>query len=59
MLSGNQKGVQSYTAEDVKKGYPLGSGKRLADKTAKQAVEGLGVTSEAPIKALIWQSYLS
>ena len=36
-----------------KKGYPLGSGKRLADKTAKQAVEGLGVTSEAPIKALV------
>ena len=36
-----------------KKGYPLGSGKRLADKTTKQAAEGLGVTSEAPIKALI------
>ena len=28
-------------------------GNRLADKTAKQAAEGLGVTSEAPIKALI------
>ena len=25
----------------------------MADKTAKQAAEGLGVTSEAPIKALI------
>ena len=28
-------------------------GKRLADKTTKQAAEGLGVTSEAPIKALM------
>ena len=36
-----------------KRGYPLGSGNRLADKTAKQAAKGLGVTSEAPIKALI------
>ena len=36
-----------------KRGYPLGSGNRLADETAKQAAKGLGVTSEAPIKALI------
>ena len=28
-------------------------GKRLADKTTKQAAEGLGVTSEAPVKAFI------
>ena len=28
-------------------------GKQTAGKTAKQAAEGLGVTSEAPIKALI------
>ena len=28
-------------------------GNRLADKTTKQAAKGLGVTSEAPIKALI------
>ena len=28
-------------------------GNRLANKTTKQAAEGLGVTSEAPIKALI------
>ena len=34
-------------------GYSPGSGNRLADKTAKQAAEGLGVTSEAPVKALI------
>ena len=53
MLPGNQKGLQSYTAEDVKKRIPPGSGNRLADKTTKQAAEGLGVTSEAPIKALI------
>ena len=53
MLSGNQKGLQSYTAEDVKKRIPPGSGNRLADKTTKQAAKGLGVTSEAPIKALI------
>ena len=53
MLPGNQKGLQSYTAENVKKRIPPGSGNRLADKTAKQAAEGLGVTSEAPIKALI------
>ena len=32
---------------------PQAQGSRLADKTAKQAAEGLGVTSEAPIKALI------
>ena len=53
MLPGNQKGLQSYTAEDVKKRIPPGSGNRLTDKTAKQAAEGLRVTSEAPIKALI------
>ena len=53
MLPGNQKGLQSYTAEDVKKRIPPGSGNRLADKTTKQAAEGLGVTSEALMKALI------
>ena len=36
-----------------KRGYPPGSGNRLADKTAKQAAKGLGVTSEAPVKAFI------
>ena len=46
--------VAAYTAEDIKKRIPtLGSGNRLADKTAKQAAEGLGVTREAPIKALM------
>ena len=50
MLPGNQKRLQSYTAES-KRGYPPGSGNRLADKTARQAAEGLGVTS--PIKALV------
>ena len=29
-------------------------GNRLADKTTKQAAEGLRVTSEAPIKALVF-----
>ena len=53
MLPGNQKGLQSYTLENVKKRIPPGSGNRLADKTAKQAAKGLGVTSEALIKALI------
>ena len=53
MLSGNQKGLQSYTAEDIKKRIPHGLGNRLADKTTKQAAKGLGVTSEASIKALI------
>ena len=53
MLPGNQKGLQSYTAEDIKKRIPHGLGNRLADKTTKQAAEGLGVTSEASIKALI------
>ena len=48
MLSGNQKGLQSYTAKDIKKRIPQGSGNRLADKTAKQAAEGVGVTSKAP-----------
>ena len=32
---------------------PPAWGNRVADKTAKQAAEGLGVTSEAPIKSLI------
>ena len=50
MLPGNQKRLQSYTAVS-KRGYPPGSGNRLADKTARQAAEGLGVTS--PIKALV------
>ena len=36
-----------------KGGYPPGSGNRLANKTAKPAAEGLGVTSEVSIKALI------
>ena len=36
-----------------KEDNPLGSGNRLAVKTAKQAAEVLGVTSEAPIKALV------
>ena len=54
MLSGNQKGLQSYTAEDIKNRIsPQAWGNRLADKTTKQAAEGLGVTSEAPIKALV------
>ena len=53
MLPGNQKELQSYTAEDVKKRIPPGSGNRLTDKTAKQAAKGLGVTREAAVKALI------
>ena len=36
-----------------KRDYPPDSGNRLADKTAKQAAEGLGVTSEAPTNALM------
>ena len=45
MLPGNQKGLQSYTAEEIKRRVPPqlpGSGKRLVDKTTKQAAEGLG-----------------
>ena len=54
MLSGNQQGLQSYTAEDIKKRmFPQAPGNKLADKTTKQAAEGLGLTSEALIKALI------
>ena len=54
MLSGTQQGLQSYTAEDIKKRmFPQARGNKLADKTTKQAAEGLEVTSEAPIKALI------
>ena len=53
MLPGDQKGLQSYTAEDIKKRIPHGLGNRLADETTKQAAEGLGVTSGASIKALI------
>ena len=36
-----------------KEDTPWAQGNRLADKTAKQAAEGLRVTSEAPIKALV------
>ena len=53
MLSGNQKGLQSYSAEDIKKRIPPRQINRLVDKTAKQAAKGLGVTSEAPTKALV------
>ena len=54
MLSGNQKALQSYTAEDIKKRIPPQAwGNRLADKTAEQAAEGLEVTTDAPIKALV------
>ena len=51
MLPGNQKGLQSYTVENIKRGYPSGSGNRLTDKTAKLAAKDLGLTSEARIKA--------
>ena len=40
---------RGHQKEDI----PRARGNRLADKTTKQAAEGLGVTSEAPIKALI------
>ena len=56
MLSGSQKRLQLYTAEDIKRRIPPplpGSGDRLVDKTTKEAAKGLWVTSEAPIKALI------
>ena len=54
MLPGNQKGC-SHTGplRTSKGGCPPGSWVRLADETTKQATKGLGVTSEAPIKALI------
>ena len=44
---------QSYTAKDIKEHAPQVWGNRLADKTAKQAAKGMGVTSEVPIKVLI------
>ena len=40
---------QGHQKEDT----PQAQGNRLADKIAKQAAKGLGVTNEAPIKALI------
>ena len=39
-----------------KEDTPQAQGNRLADMTIKQAAEGLGVTSEAPIKALVLDS---
>ena len=54
MLSGNQKGLQSYTAEDIKKKLPPGL--RETDWQMRQLNKQprtWGVTSEAPIKALI------
>ena len=54
MLSGNQKGLQSYTAEDIKKRTPPGLREtdwqiRLLNKQPR----AWRMTSEAPIKALI------
>ena len=46
---------QGHEKEDT----PQARGNRLTDKTTKQAAEGLGVTSEAPIKALILAELLS
>ena len=50
-----ERGLQSYTAKDIKKRIPppQARGNRLTDKTTKQAAEGLGVTSEALIKTLV------
>ena len=53
MLLGTRKGCSHTLPRTSKRGYPPGSGNRLAEKTSKQAAEGLGVTSEAPIKALM------
>ena len=50
---GTRKGCSHTLLRTSKRGYPSGSGTRLADELAKQAAEGLGVTIEAPIKALI------
>ena len=62
MLSGNQKGSQSYTAEDIKKKKKDASqarGNRLVDKTTKQAAEGLGGQVKPLLKLSYWQSCLS
>ena len=53
MLLGTRKGCSHTLPRTSKRGYPPGSGNRLADKTAKQAAKGLRVTSEAPMKSLI------
>ena len=45
--------IQPFCRGHQKEDNPQAQGNRLADKTAKEAAEGLGVTSEAPIKALI------
>ena len=44
------KHCQGHKKEDASQAR----GHRLADKTTKQAAEGLGVTSEAPIKVFIF-----
>ena len=53
MLLGTRKGCSHTLPRMSKRGYPPGSGNRLADKTTKQAAEGVGITSEAPVKALV------
>ena len=54
MLPGNHKGLQSYTAENVKKRIPhLPRAQGTDWQIRPLAAEGLGVTSEAPVKALI------
>lgn len=62
MLSENQTVLQSYTAENIRKRIPgetQARGNRLADKTTKQAAEGVGVTSEPLLKLSYWWSCLS
>ena len=54
MLSGNQKGLQSYTAEDIKKRITP----RLREtdwqiRLLNKQPRAWRITSEAPIKALI------
>ena len=51
MLPGNQKVFPGHQKEDTLPNWDRVNS--LADKTTKQAAEGLGLTSEAPIKALI------
>ena len=50
---GTRKGCSHTLMKRSKRGYPQAQRNRLADKTTKQAAEGLGVTSEVPIKAII------
>ena len=60
MLPGNQKGLQSYTAENVKKRIPpQAQGTDWQIRPLKQQLRAWGLQVKPLLKLSYWQSYLS